>query len=112
MSTKYLTLSALCVLIFCMLLALSGTAELPGKGSGQNLIRQDDQLSGLFRSDAKSSTRTFLLRDWSEPKGHPLRVTGLETLEEIIQSRAVRVMGALLLIGWVFASYRILTSTF
>jgi hypothetical protein len=39
-------------------------------------------------------------------------VTGLETLEEIIQSRAVRVMGALLLIGWVFASYRILTSTF
>ena len=34
MSMKYFTLSAVCMLIFCMLLALSGTTDFPGGHSG------------------------------------------------------------------------------
>ena len=30
MSMRYFTLSAVCMLIFCMLLALSGTTDFPG----------------------------------------------------------------------------------
>ncbi len=113
MSMKYFTLSALCVLVFCMLLALSGTTDIPDKDSKTPAPHQHDPLNPFIRNLGDSPSHAHQLQDWFEPKNHPSPIlAGLETLDGMIQSRALRLMGALLIVGWVLASYKILTSTF
>jgi hypothetical protein len=112
---KYFTLSALCVLTFCMLLALSGTTDITEREGRQTLGKQVGPLSTNFCNDSENAAHSphpYVLPGWSESKSHPATITGLETLDGIIQSRTLRVIGALLLIGWIYISYKIFSSTF
>lgn len=111
MSMKFFTLSALCVLMFCMLLALSGTTDINVKEARSSIAKQNDYPGSNFRIDSKNSAIHYGLPDCPGSKNHPVTVTGMETLDGIIQSKVVRLVGALLIIGWIFASFKILFST-
>lgn len=109
MSMKFFTLSAVCVLVFCMLLALSGTADLSGQSelaSSLSLTSSRPQLDEAGR--ASVHPRAPRISDWSETYS-PL-TSGMAIIREITQNRLIRLVGVLFLIGWIFLSFKLLST--
>lgn len=107
MSMKYFTLSAVCMLVFCMLLALSGTTDFPGphpeisspegfvsppSDAGQPGTR--DELGSLYPAAGSES-----LADTERGAAAPGTAA---------RQHRLLLFGALLIMGWILVSFRIL----
>jgi hypothetical protein len=109
MSMKFFTLCSLCVLVFCMLLALSGTTDLPGEsefGSSLTLVSPipppGDEAADPIHPPI------YRIQDWSETRSSG--TSGMEAIHEIIRNREVRILGVLFIAGWIFLSFKLLST--
>jgi len=112
MSMKFFTLSAVCVLIYCLLLALSG---IPGVYEEQSHVvaklRMGNQESLSAPADPPRFTAAAVssidpakgLSDWVGA-GPDQRDEGNGDY-----GRQVRTIGLLFIVGWVFISFKLLT---
>jgi hypothetical protein len=112
MPMKYFTLSAVCVLIYCLLLALSG---IPGVYEEQTPVLEkfrmgnQESLSASAESvrvaaAASSSTEPAKgLSDWIGTGPQDGYGRGGD------YGRQVRTIGLLFIVGWVFISFKLLT---
>ena len=107
MSMRYFTLSAVCMLIFCMLLALSGTTDFPGT---PDEIVSPPTAPGLNPSGVGEAMASVSpLPVVSDPHARP----GDQgwTGGGVTGSRPLLLLGLLLLGVWVLLSFRLFTKT-
>ncbi len=112
MSMKTFTLSSVCVLVYCMLLAVSGTTDLLEKkdnfleqlslGTYQESQQDDSKPLQVAFATGKMSAG---LQDWtggvSKPKVKPVP-------KEANYHLQIRVVGLLFLAAWIFISFKLL----
>jgi hypothetical protein len=107
MSMRYFTLSAVCMLIFCMLLALSGTTDFPGTPheivpqSGAASSAPDLSHSGVGEAMAS----VYPLPENSEPHAGPgdKRMTG----GGVTSNQPLLLLGFFFVAVWVLLSFRL-----
>ena len=109
MSMKYFTLSAVCMLIFCMLLALSGTTDFPGGhleiASRSGLVSPPPVPSQPEQGDATAPVQPPPARP--EPQGDT--EGGLGTTGGVARHGHLLLLGAVFIVGWVLLSFRLLS---
>ncbi len=112
MSMRYFTLSAVCMLIFCMLLALSGTSDFPGGHSGivspSGASANATGLSQLGKKEAIASVVPL-------PKDEGLPI-GADRIKETegggkAGNRPLWFLGVVLVAAWVLLSFRLLSNS-
>lgn len=107
---KFFTVTAVCVLVFCMLLALSGTTDLPEQNppspsSAELLSSSADATAGP--TVARPPTHRPLA-EWSQDsRALP---SGLAALREISRNRQIRLIGLFFIAGWIFLSFKLLST--
>jgi hypothetical protein len=107
MSMRYFTLSAVCMLIFCMLLALSGTTDFPGTPDG---IVRPPAAPGLNPSGVgEAMASLYPLPETSE---RHIETGGRGVTQEgVTGSRPLLLLGLVLLGVWVLLSFRLLSKS-
>lgn len=109
MSMKYFTLSAVCTLVFCMLIALSGTTDFPEDRAEWIRAYRTTNATKIHGSDAPGAPPAArALMDWSE-QGDVVQ-EGVGGVGDADQGRQVKLFGVLFILGWVFLSVRLLSS--
>ena len=110
MSMKYFTLSAVCMLVFCMLLALSGTTDFPGVHPGisspDGLVSPPSVPGQAGKGDALAAVHP--------PAGAEARADGercTTTPGGAVRQHRVLLFGAALILVWVLLSFRILSKS-
>ncbi len=112
MSMRYFTLSAVCMLIFCMLLALSGTTDFPGEYRGMvSPPGASATHSGETQLGEKKSAASAALVPIDY--GPAARRDRIEEAErgKIAGSRSLLYLGILLVAVWVLLSFRLLSNS-
>ena len=111
MSMKYFTLSALCMLIFCMLLALSGTTDFPGEhpeiGSQSGLVSPARLTGQPANGEAIASAHPLPVRP--EPRGSTEGGTG--TMGGVARHGHLLLLGAVFIVAWILLSFRLLSKS-
>jgi hypothetical protein len=108
MSMKYFTLSAVCMLIFCMLLALSGTTDFPGNrpeivpSSGLSPPSPELNQPGKGQALASAYPAPQDLQSQADTDDRPAAV------EDPTRNRPVFLVGVVFIAGWVLLSFRLL----
>ena len=103
MSMRYFTLSAVCMLIFCMLLALSGTTDFPGTPPE---IVPPPTAPGLNPSGVgEAMASVYPLPVDSDPDARP-DGRGL-TGEGVTGCRPLLLLGFVFVVAWVLLSFRL-----
>mgnify|MGYP001552345462 CR=1 FL=1 len=111
MSMRYFTLSAVCMLIFCMLLALSGTTDFPGipqetvPPSGVTSAGPGPSHSGVGEAMAS----LYPLPETSER--HTETGSRGATQGGVTSNRPLLLLGLVLLGVWVLLSFRLLSKS-
>jgi hypothetical protein len=109
MSMKFFTLSAVCMLIFCMLLALSGTTDFPGGhpeiASRSGLVSPPPVSSQLEKGEARASVHSPPARP--EPQGNT--ESGMGTTGSVARHGHLLLLGAVFIVGWILLSFRLLS---
>ncbi len=107
---KFFTVTAVCVLVFCLLLALSGTTDLsqqnaaPPSSAGLSASAPD---TAAGQAVARPAPRRPL-PEWSEEsRALP---SGLAALREISRNRQIRLIGLFFIAGWIFLSFKLLST--
>jgi amino acid transporter len=103
MSMRYFTLSAVCMLIFCMLLALSGTTDFPGT---PHEIVPPSTAPGLSHAGVgEAMASVYPLPEASERNAGPggKDITG----GGVTGNRPLLLLGFVLVVAWVFLSFRL-----
>ena len=107
MSMRYFTLSAVCMLIFCMLLALSGTTDFPGT---PHEIVPPPTAPGLSHSGVgEAMASVYPLPADTEPHAGPGGKG--RTGAGVIRNRPLLLLGFVLVAVWVFLSFRLLSNS-
>ena len=107
MSMRYFTLSAVCMLIFCMLLALSGTTDFPAT---PHEIVPPSTAPGLSHSGVGEVMASVCpLPESSEPHAGPggKGITG----GGVTGNRPLLLLGFVLVVVWVFMSFRLFSDS-
>lgn len=109
-SMKFFTATAVCVLVFCLLLALSGTSDLPQQSppspSPAHLsASSSDPAAGPAVARPTAHRR---LPEWTEE--HRPLPSGLVAVREISRNRQIRLIGLLFIAGWIFLSFKLLST--
>jgi hypothetical protein len=111
MSMKYFTLSAVCMLIFCMLLSLSGTTDFPGGhpeiASRSGLVSPPAVPSQPGNGEGIASGHPLPARP--EPRGNTESGTG--TMGGVARHGHLLLLGAVFIVGWILLSFRLLSRT-
>ena len=111
MSMKFFTLSAICVLVYCLLLALSGVsglneAELDGweklRLGNQRSLAVDPKNSSIETATSKSESPVQLLDEWKGVNAETRKANDRN------YGRQVRTFGILFILGWVVISFKLL----
>jgi len=109
MSMKYFTLSAVCMLIFCMLLALSGTTDFPGGhpeiGSQSGLVSPPPVPSQPVNGEAIAPVHPLPARP--EPRGNTESGTG--TTGGAARHGQLFLLGTVFIVAWILLSFRLLS---
>jgi hypothetical protein len=112
MSMRYFTLSAVCMLIFCMLLALSGTTDFPGSHSGfvspSGAAATAPGLGQLGKQEAMASVVPL-----PEDEGLFAGTDGSKETKggNDAGNRPLLFLGIVLVAGWVLLSFRLLSNS-
>jgi len=110
MSMKFFTATAVCVLVFCLLLALSGTTDLPPQNAPSPSFTSPSTPSheATTASGVARPTAARRLTEWTEEnRSLP---SGLATLREISRNRQIRLIGLFFIAGWIFLSFKLLSA--
>lgn len=111
MPMKTFTLSAVCVLIYCMLLAVNGTTDL--------LQEKDDvteRLSlGAYHGSEQDDSKTFRVAFASGDHSSALQDWKGRAQQDAVQkepdyNQRIRNLGILFIGGWIFISFKLLFS--
>ena len=107
MSMRYFTLSAVCMLIFCMLLALSGTTDFPG--SSQEIV-PPSTAPGLGHSGVgEVMASVYPLPEDSNPHA---KTGGRGTVGgRLTGNRPLLFLGFVLVAAWVLLSFRLFSNS-
>ena len=107
MSMRYFTLSAVCMLIFCMLLALSGTTDFPGT---PHEIVPPPSSTGLGHSGVgEAMASVYPLPVDSDPNARP---GGSGWMEGGMSGRRpLLLLGFVFVVAWVLLSFRLFTKS-
>jgi hypothetical protein len=109
MSMKFFTLSAVCMLIFCMLLALSGTTDFPGDhseiASRSGLVSPPPVPSHPGKGEAMASVHPLPVRP--DPPGNTESCMG--TRGGAARHGHLLLLGAVFIVGWILLSFRLLS---
>ncbi|MEW6443133.1 MAG: hypothetical protein AB1640_19520 [bacterium] len=106
MSTKFFTLSAVCVLVLCMLLSLSGTTDFPESGTSASDVVAPGPASQEQPSGGAPAPK-YRIQEW--PEGQNPGSSGMEAIQEISHSRQLRLLGLLFIVGWIVLSFKLLS---
>lgn len=108
MSMRYFTLSAVCMLVFCMLLALSGTTDSPGEHPG--IASESGVVSPppASREPAKGAAMAsvYPLRYGEEPPAGG--ESGRVDMATVPRDHRLLLLGAGFILAWVLLSFRLL----
>lgn len=110
MSMKYFTLSAVCMLVFCMLLALSGTTDFPGGHPG--IVSPDGLLSppsGPGQPKKGEALASVYPLAGAEARAEAERCTA--TPGSVVRQHRLLLFGAALIVVWILLSFRILSKS-
>ncbi len=112
MSMKYFTLSALCVLICCMLFALSGTTDLQANHP-QIIAQSGISVSPQIMNEIKKREQkhsNHVLQQWQPGAGekHTIREEAIK--RENNHRRLIRLFGIFFVAGWIFLSFKLLST--
>jgi len=111
MSMKFFTLSAVCMLIFCMLLALSGTTDFPGAhpeiASRSGLVSPPPVPSQPAQGEGMASVHPLPARP--EPQGNA--ESGMGTTGGVTHHGHLLLLGAVFISGWILLSFRLLSKS-
>jgi len=109
MSRKFFTLSAVCMLIFCMLLALSGTTDFPAGhpeiASRSGLVSPPPVPSQPAKGEAMVSVDPLPARP--EPQSNT--ESGMGTTGGVSRHGHLLVLGTVFIVGWILLSFRLLS---
>ena len=114
MSMKFFTLSSVCVMVFCMLLAVSGTTDL--SRHEKVFYGQMDSGTSSFAPGRTEDARVIHVSpSSSEPSvGLAAEMEGAQKEHkdphQVDFNRQVRIFGLLLVLAWVFISVKLLSS--
>lgn len=112
MSMRYFTLSAVCMLIFCMLLALSGTTDFPGSHdeivASSGAASNAPGLSHLGKKEAMASV--YPLPEGAEPQAGTTS-TGETLGSGVARNRPLLLAGIALVAAWVLLSFRLFSKS-
>ena len=107
MLMKYFTFTSICLLAFCMFLALSGTTELPADYS--------EQATGPQQGTQEHQAKDHKIKETKEntTKQASAATTGvqreLESVSHGLHRRIINLSGLLLFIVWIFLSLKLLS---
>lgn len=107
---KFFTATAVCVLVFCLLLALSGTTDLPPQSAtSQSSTSLSSPSPEITTGPAVAGPATARrLTEWTEEnRSLP---SGLAALREISRNRQIRLIGLFFIAGWIFLSFKLLSA--
>jgi hypothetical protein len=115
MSMKIFTLSAVCVLVYSLMIALSGTTGFPGYSEERIFPRPDDgnqqQVAAVFNHDLSGSGSGSALpsiQDWNR-SNKEFRRTDFEEGEETNGiNRPIRLFGIMFILVWILVSVKLL----
>lgn len=114
MSMKIFTLSALCVLVFGLMIALSGITDDPGlterRTAPADLQEGDRLLASLWDPPQSAGTAYEEVRDWD---GHTERSTAPASARPNTggtADRPIRLVGLVFIVLWVFVSVKLLSA--
>ena len=112
MSMKYFTLSSVCVLIFGLLLALSGVVDTPvyktELPTDKNVLALQHAFPDSLIAGEGGSTVVNALPEWGTVMAGEIR-TEREGLEGVGNSFKFRMAGIFFVIGWIFFSLKFLS---
>jgi hypothetical protein len=112
MSMRYFTLSAVCMLIFCMLLALSGTTDFPG--TPHEIVPPSSAVSAVPGSShpgvGEAMASAFSLPEDSSAPHAGTSGSGV-TGGSSTGNRPLLLLGFLLVAVWVLLSFRLLSNS-
>ena len=109
MSMRYFTLSAVCMLIFCMLLALSGTTDFPGGHPG--MASQPGHVSAPPVSSQPGSEPAMASVCLLSERVEASAGAELDGAAEAAAGRQSRllILGAGFILGWILLSFKLLS---
>jgi len=106
MSMRYFTLSAVCMLIFCMLLALSGTTDFPGTPPEIVPPPAAPVLNPSGVGEAAASVYPLPEDSDSDARADGKGLTG----EGVTGSQSLLLLGFVFVLAWVLLSFRLLSN--
>ena len=113
MHMKFFTLTAVCVLIFGLMIVLGGITTIPGtvqereynghQGKSKEIRETRDQSNPGATSPGFSEI---------DPRGNRAPVIACETAKEtsFFQNRHIRILGMLFILGWIIVSVRLISA--
>jgi hypothetical protein len=110
MSMRYFTLSAVCMLVFCMLLALSGTTDFPSPP--REIVPPSDTApvapGPIHTGVGEAAASVYPRPEGSVPDAEAggISMTG----RGLPRSRPLLLLGFLLVAAWVLLSFRLLSN--
>ncbi len=110
MSMRYFTLSAVCMLIFCMLLALSGTTDFPAV---HDEIVSPAGIRAPIPEPTQSTTGEAVAAVVRLPQDpEPTTDTGdaTQAIGGTARNRPLLLLGIALVAGWILLSFRLYSS--
>ena len=107
MSMKFFTLSAVCMLIFCMLLALSGTTDFPG--GHPEIASRSGLVSPVQSQPAEVEAMVSVDPLPARPEPQSNTESGMGTTGGVARHGHLLVLGAVFIVGWILLSFRLLS---
>jgi len=109
---KIFTLSAVCVLVYGLLIALSGTTSLPGSLDERAFLTPEDRqaaVTAAYRAGDPLPVATASIQDWNRP-ARAARASDSQSAEALeAGSRPIRLFGILFILVWIWVSVKLLS---
>jgi hypothetical protein len=111
MSMKIFTLSAVCVLVYGLMIALSGTTGFPEYSVGRTDFNPGEHRQVATAYDtALPPSVTPALQDWGKPEKQ-LRAEDTGNEHPVgSKNKPIRLFGILFIVVWIFVSVRLLST--
>jgi len=111
MSMKIFTLSAVTVLVYGLMIALSGTSNFPSYSERRTPPAEEEgnqRFAALW--DGSLSSGDPPVQDWDGPRDKSEAPGSYKGTESQAQNRPVRWIGIMFILVWIFVSVRLLST--
>ncbi len=112
MSMKIFTLSAVCVLVYGLMIALSGTTSFQGYTDESDFVRSEDRrevVSAAYRSAEPAAVNSPTIQNWNRSVGEYGLTDGQSPNGIQAGSRLIRLFGVVFILVWIWVSVKLLS---